>query len=461
MQVGDVPKFPSFGIAYIAQELKRNGYAVEILDIDAYRYSKTEVIQFIKKKDADMIGIGGLVTVYPYLHWLIPQLKRLMPNTPIILGGPVASCLKEKCFKEFAIDYEVIGEGEVTLIELLKEHASGRMLHKVRGIGFRENGKIVFTEMRPLMLSLDNVPMFDDTLFPMETLLKNTEGVVQIHAQRGCPSNCTFCFNSFRVVSKDVRYRPVNNVLNEIEYLKRKYGQKLALFAISGECIASNKEWLIGFCREIINRKLDIKYRITSRVDTVDVERLTWLKKSGCITMSLGLESGSAKILKVMGKGATVEQSIRAVALARKYIPNIEASIIIGYVGETRDTLRDTVKFCKQIGVEPLLFYAMPLPGTALYRMALKSNFINNEDEYLMNLDRQVILRFTINLTDMRDDREAKKEIEAAVGAIKRHYAWKKTTRLSTYSSIISRFKSKGFNRTFKELAPNLRKFFI
>ncbi|HAZ10636.1 MAG TPA: hypothetical protein DCY56_05985 [Candidatus Omnitrophica bacterium] len=461
MQVGDVPKFPSFGIAYIAQELKRCGYVVEILDIDAYRYSKTEVIQFIEKNDADFIGIGGLVTVYPYLHWLIPQLKRLRPATQIILGGPVASSLREKCFKEFAIDYEVIGEGEVTLIELLKELSANRIPRKVRGIGFRENGKIVFTEMRPLMSSLDGVPIFDDTLFPMEALLKNAEGAIQIHAQRGCPSNCTFCFNSFRVVGKDVRYRPVNNVLNEIEYLKHKYGHKLVLFAISGECIASNKEWLVNFCQEIINRKLDIKYRITSRVDTIDIERLTWLKKSGCIMMSFGLESGSAKMLKVMGKGTTVEQARRAVALARKYIPTIEASIILGYIGETKKTLRETVTFCKEIGVEPYLFCALPLPGTALYKMALKGNFIKNEDEYLMNLDQQVILKFSVNLTDMRDDKEAKKEIEAAINAIKKHYAWKKTMRLSTYSNIILRLKNRGLSKTLNELAPNLRKLFL
>ena len=174
MQVEDSPKFPSFGIAYIAQELKRCGHDVEILDIDSYRYPKSEVTRSIESRDPDIIGIGGLVTVYPYLHWLVPEIKRLKPGIEIILGGPVASSLREKCFEKFAIDYEVVGEGEATIVELLAELGANRALKKVRGIGFRENGNIVFTEKRPLALSLDNVPMFDDTLFQMELFLKNT-----------------------------------------------------------------------------------------------------------------------------------------------------------------------------------------------------------------------------------------------------------------------------------------------
>ncbi len=460
MQIGDIPKFPSFGIAYIAQELKRSGHSVEILDIDAYRYPKDEVARFIEKSCPDIIGIGGLVTVYPYLDWLIPEIKRLKPGIEIILGGPVASSLREKCFEKFAIDYEVLGEGEATIIELLAELGGSRMLNKVRGIGFRENGKIVFTEKRPLASSLESVPMFDDTLFPMDIFLKNTGGFVQIHAQRGCPSNCTFCFNSFRVVSNRVRYRPVNNVLDEIEHLKDKYKDKIRVFAISGECIATNKKWLIDFCKEIIDRKLNIKYRITSRVDTIDIERLTWLKASGCVRMSLGLESGSDKILKIMNKGTTAEQGRSAVALAKKYIPDIEASIMLGYVGETRETLRETVAFCKEIGLEPVLFYALPLPGTVLYETAVKSNFIKDEEEYMMNLDRQMILNFSVNLTDIRNDAEAKRALEAAVYEIKRYYSRKKMMKPGTYVNTILKLKDKGFKRTFDETLLNIKKLF-
>ena len=261
-------------------------------------------------------------------------------------------------------------------------------------------------------------------------------------------------------MSNRVRYRPVNNVLDEIEHLKNKYMDKIKIFAISGECIATNKKWLIDFCKEIIKRKLNIKYRITSRVDTIDVERLRWLRKSGCVKMSLGLESGSEKILKVMNKGTTVEQGRKAVVLAGKYIPDIEASIMLGYIGETSQTLEETVRFCKEIGVEPVLFYALPLPGTVLYEMALKSNFIKDEEEYMMKLDRQMILNFSVNLTDMRSDAEAKEALEAAVYEIKRYYSRKKIMKPGTYLNVVLKMKNKGLKKTFEETLVNFKKLF-
>ncbi len=458
MQENNKTTFPSFGIAYITHELRKHGYSVEILDIDAYRYSKPEVTQLIEKSGADIIGIGGLVTVYPYLHWLIPEIRKLKPEVKIILGGPIAASLNEKCFEKFAIDYEVIGEGEITIIELLRALETGAALDDIRGIGFKKDGKIIYTKARPLMPSLEGVPIFDDKMFPMESLLKNAGGVFQIHTQRGCPMNCTFCFNSFRVIGKEVRYRPVNNVVNEIELFSNKYREMITLFAISGECITSNREWLIGFCEELIKRKLNIPYRVTSRVDTIDAERLDWLKKSGCVKMSLGLESGSDKILKIMKKGTTVEKSKKTVALAKRFLPNIDASIMLGYIGETPDTLKETVKFCKEISVEPAIFYTLPLPGTELYKMAVEKNFIRNEEEYLMGLNGQTIFDFSVNLTDMRDDAEAKREMETAFYDIKRYYFWKKMRSPSVYKKTISKLIKRGFKRTVGEILHSTRK---
>jgi anaerobic magnesium-protoporphyrin IX monomethyl ester cyclase len=174
--------------------------------------------------------------------------------------------MKKKCFESFDIDYMVIGEGEKTVIELIENVTSGKDLAEVKGLGYKNaQGIPVFTADRPLMSSLDDIPYFDDTLFPMDIYLKNTGGVVQIHAQRGCPNRCTFCFNCYRVVGPEVRYRPPKNVVDEIVYLKNKYKDRIKLYAISGECITMNKKWLIAFCQDIIQRGLKIRYRVTSR----------------------------------------------------------------------------------------------------------------------------------------------------------------------------------------------------
>lgn len=153
----------------------------------------------------------------------------------IILGGGIASSMKEKCFERFDIDYEIIGEGEITIMELLRVLKEDRNFSSVKGLGFRSDGKVVFTEPRSLMPSLDSVPPMDDSLFPMKRLLENSSGVLQVHTQRGCPYQCGFCFNCYRVVSNRVRYRPVDNVINEIERLNDKFD--VQMYSLSGELI--------------------------------------------------------------------------------------------------------------------------------------------------------------------------------------------------------------------------------
>lgn len=453
MCVNQGPRFVSFGTAYIAQELKRNGYDVEILDIDGYRYTKEKVINIIKNSDTDIIGIGGLVTVYPYLDWLIPKLREIKPGIKIVLGGAIASSLMDRCFKRFDIDYTVIGEGEITIIELLQELKNSGNFNSVKGIGFKSGEKIIFTENRPLMESLDSVPIVDYSPFPVEKLLDNSKGVLQIHTQRGCPYNCTFCFNCFRVVSNRVRYRPVNNVIEEIKLSKNKYNVKL--FALSGECVMANKKWVMDFCKAVLKNRLKIRYRVTSRADTIDEERLRWLKKSGCTSISLGLESGSAKILKAMKKNTSIEEGRNAARLAKKYIPEVEISMMVGYVGEDECTLRESVRYFKGIGIKPSVFYTTPFPGTELYKMAVNQGKIKNEEDYMMQLDKSSIFNLSLNLTDMPDEK-ARALIGTAIKEINRYYMWKDLLSLRIFKRAFLYLVKNGLRKTFIKISEML-----
>jgi radical SAM superfamily enzyme YgiQ (UPF0313 family) len=200
-----------------------------------------------------------------------------------------------------------------------------------------------------------------------------------------------------------------------------------------------------------MERKINIPYRVTSRVDTIDEERLEWLKKSGCIAMSFGLESGSDTILKIMKKNATTQKGLRAVHLARKYIPSLEASIILGYLGETRATLLETVDFCKRLGVRPLLFYPMPFPGTELYKNAVDKGLIKDEESYLMTMSQNTITEFSLNVTDMSTE-EAVKEVFLARKQIENFY-WQDFVK-----SIISVIRTQGLmvfaQKALKRLRP-------
>lgn len=454
MVVDELPKYPSFGIAYIAQVLRAHGYVVDLLDIDANRFSREEVLARIHSAIPDFIGIGGLVTVYPYLCWLVPELRKSHPSAPIILGGPVAASLREHSFDTLPIDYAVLGEGEITTIELLSTLSAKETPSGVQGIAYRTpEGQVIFNPARPLMPTLDDVPMIDYSMFPMQSLLKNANGVVQVHTQRGCPNSCTFCFNCFRVSSSKVRYRKPEHVIDEIEFLNKNHD--VSLFALSGECITMNKKWLISFCKDLMAKNLKIKYRITSRVDCVDEERMHWLKQSGCEMISFGLESGSNEILKCMGKNAKVEQGLAAVKLSQKYIPRVEASIMLGYLGETRKTLHETEDFCKKINVLPHFFYATPFPGTVLYQEALQRGLILDEQSYLLSLDKTSIFRrMKINLTDM-PNHEAEQRIGALVRRVNRHYLLKSLSTQLLFK-VMRSIRENGLKGTLKKTANAL-----
>jgi radical SAM superfamily enzyme YgiQ (UPF0313 family) len=439
------PAIQPFGLFYIYDALTKNGYNCDILDIDGHGYSKEEVSAFIKKNPHDIVGIGGLATIYPYLHWLIPEIKRINPKAEIILGGAVSSSLSKRCFEAFDIDFEVIGEGEVTIVELIKEITTGRRFDHVKGIVYKKDGEVVFNEKRPLMKSLDHLPRFDENLFPIENYLKHLGGYFHIHTERGCPHNCTFCYNNFRVVSNRVRYRPYKDVVDEIEYLFKKYNKEIKIFNLSGECITANKKWLIKFCKELIKREIKIKYRVNSRVDTIDEERLEWLKKSGCEIISFGIESGSNKILKIINKKITPEQGKKAVSLAKKYIKNVKPSFMLGYLGEDKYTLRKTVKYIKQLKVPPGVFYTTVFPGTELYKLAVERGKIKNEEEYLMRVDMLDFNKYSLNLTTFADE-DAENILKNAYNSIANYYALRRPWLL------FSRLKNKGIRWTAKKV---------
>ena len=190
---------------------------------------------------------------------------------------------------------------------------------------------------------------------------------------------------------------------------------------MSGECITADKEWIISFCKEVLKRNLRIGYRVTSRVSTIDKEILEWLKKSGCRLMSLGVENGSKKILKIMKKGIDPEKAKIAISLSKKYVKVLEVNIILGYIGEDRDTLRETVEFCKELGVKPAIFFATAFPGTELYRMAVEKGKIKDEEEYFMSLESRSTMRQALNLSDI-PDAEARKILLGAKKEIINYY---------------------------------------
>lgn len=391
--------FP-LGLGYISSVLLNEGHEVEVLDINATRISKDLVIKNIKKSNFDIIGIGGIVTTYKYVKLLTHEIKKIKPKTKIILGGGVGASIPELAFNKMNIDFIVIEEGERTIVELLDKLDKP---NKVKGIYYKEDEIIHKRPERLLIKNLDELPFPAWDLFPMGIYTKPiaysgwTNKMNMIYG-RGCPFGCTYCWHNF---GRTNRLRSPDNVIEEIKLLKKKY--KIKYITFHDECLTTNKENILEFCDRLIEEGLNIKWDCPSRVNLIDEEMLKAMKKAGCNNIGYGIESGSQKMLDFMNKGVTVEQAKKAILLTKKSGIKPHATFMIGTPGETKETIWETVKFCKEVKLSHRIeiFFTTPFPSTPLYEYSKEKGLIKNEEEYIEKLGN--VADFTLNLTDMPD----------------------------------------------------------
>jgi radical SAM superfamily enzyme YgiQ (UPF0313 family) len=439
IRVHDMPRNFPLGLGYIASILLKEGHKVDVLDINAERLSKEKVIGRIG--DYDIFGIGGLVTTYNYVSWLIPEIKKMYGGKIIIGGG--LSVINDLMFK-IGADIIVNKEGELTIVDVLNNLDN---LNSVEGIHYRDkNNKIVKNEERELIQNLDEIPFPAWHLFPIENYIRTpilssgTLRKMNILFGRGCPYNCKFCWHNF---GRTTRLRSVNNVIEEIKTLIKKY--KIEYFAFTDETFTVNKERVLEFCEKV--RELKIKWGCSSRVNLIFEDMVRSMKKSGCNHIEFGIESGSQCMLNNMNKGTTTEQGIRAIKITQKAGIRTHATFIIGTPGETPESIWETVKFCNEAKLKHRveLFFMTAFPETELWNYAIKKGVIKNEEEFIRKLGD--VKDFTMNLTDIDDKKliELKNEAE-------------KKCQPSLIDWIIDYYKNFGLknllktsmNRTFK-----------
>ena len=415
--------FP-LGIAYIARALKNAGHVVETFDIYAHQFSHSEVRHRISNlnREFDALCVSALSTQYAYVKWLINELK-LRFDRPLILGNALATFNMEVVFKHTKADICVISEGEETIVELLDNLGN---LSAVKGIAYRESGKIIVNPRREYISDLDSINFPERDMFAMDIYLKHTclwsnpeIRTIDIISARGCPYDCNFCSRTF----SGIRLRSVANIIEEIEELRSKYDFKGIKF--NDELTLINKQRTYELCAYL--KKSKLSWICQGRVNVVDRDLLKVMKDSGCKALGFGVESGSNKILANMNKGITAEQAVAAINATKEAGIEPIIQMMFGYPGEDDRSLEETVNFFKKVR-SPTMQFSMTtaLPGTRLYQDARNNNLINNEDQYLEKLDwgyyadREVLINFT-NFADSELTRK-RKEIEDNINRYYRNY---------------------------------------
>lgn len=383
------PDFPPIGIAYLGAVLLNRGH--EVLLIDGGLVPIRNIVQQAKEFAPDVIGITCWTINRGTVWKLSKRLKDALPEAFLAVGGPHASFFPTHIFEKTHASAVVIGEGEVTVCELLDAIETGTELAQVKGIAYRkDDGSVGRTEARPQVEQLDSIPFphykgfrdFDFLKYAgLAGLPKPTAAVI---TSRGCVFDCTYC-GSVNFWGKKWRYRSAKNVLDELEWLVKENGARSVY--IFDDNFPVNKIRAMDICQGIIDRKLDIQWSCCSHVKMINEELLKIMKKSGCVSIDFGVESGSDIILKNINKGQSRADIERTFALVHKAGIKPRAYLMVGNRGETTETIDDTTKVAEiikphsSIGATILWL----LPGTHDYSEARANGFI--DDDYWLRSD--------------------------------------------------------------------------
>ncbi len=411
--------FPNVGLGYITTAIQRAGIDFEILDIDAHRFSDQEVERQIRNKKFDALAIGTLTSHYKWVKQFTQMVKQHHPDKPIIGGNTLATSVSDILVTRSGMDIAVIGEGEITTIELLKQIDQGAPLNEIPGICFRNSkGEVVHTEERPVIDDIDTIPFPDWDLFDMEIYLSKSKYMAPLSVQtemdydkimgmpvstaRGCPFRCTFCYHAFQ--EKKYRHRTPENVMDEIDHYKSKYDINFVSFW--DELTFYQNKATERFADVMIEREANVQWIGSCRSDLFkeeDQHIAHKLRQSGCNGLGLALESGNDEIMEVMNKKCDASDFIVQASVMHQAELEVYPSVIIGYPQETEETIEQTFDVCRRARVYPSIGFLEPMPGTPMYDYSKEHGFIKDEEDYLLIMGDRQDLR--INLTQMPTDR--------------------------------------------------------
>ncbi|MCP8309530.1 MAG: cobalamin B12-binding domain-containing protein [archaeon] len=375
-----VKAFFPLGLASIAAVLEANDVRVKLIDALALHLNWKKIESIVSKYKPDIVGVTCFTQDVPNVAHLAKMVKSIAPECTVIAGGPHPSLCSEDLLRRTAIDIAVIGEGEYTMLDLVNALEKNGDLTKILGIAFKDkDGKIIKTSPRPPISNLDSLPFAARHHLPPQlySVLGKPYPVTMI-CSRGCPYNCVFC-SIPKIHGHKHRARSVENVIREIEFLMQNYHAKSIDF--KDDNFTLDMGWTKTLCDEIIKRGLDINWMCLTRVDCVNKGLLQAMKKSGCTSISYGVESGSQEVLNRAKKGITVEQIRNAVKWTKEAGIEVFSWFMFGLPGENKETIQQTIKFAKDLDPDYAYFFiASPLPGTELFDLAVKEGIISEID---------------------------------------------------------------------------------
>ncbi len=374
---------PPLGFMYIAASAERSGFTVRILDAGLLGLDIDETMDRIRELQPDLIGLTATTPEYLLVRKFAALLKAEF-STPIVLGGPHATLASDEIASDTVVDFIVRGEGEYTIVDLLK-HIKNRddavSVEHIAGLSWRTETAFFHNREQVLIKDLDKLPL------PARHLIEHgryrncgrvykRKPVAVMVTSRGCPFGCIFCAN--HLFGKKYRFASAQRMIEEIEMLINDYGVKEIFFREDN--FTANRRRTLEFCRLIREKNLDISWMCLADANSITYDLAVEMKAAGCWHVAIGVESGNQEIQKVLKKNLKLDRVRQTFSEVQRAGLKTLAFFMIGNLVDTRETILETIKFANQLDTDFATFtITAPFPRTELYYLAKERGLILDE----------------------------------------------------------------------------------
>lgn len=361
------------GLMYIASYLRRRKrHDIRIIDMRVKQQVPQDIIGDILDYSPDIVGLSSLTYEAPVVHEIARNIKEFNEDCKLVVGGPYPTSSPERVLKDNNIDYVALGEGEVTMGELVQEVEKGNNYAEISGLVFSRNGEIVFTPPRAFIEDLDSIPFPAWDLIDIESYFEAEKmnrvyyrkEYMSIFTSRGCPYNCVYCHNIF---GKRFRMRSPENVISEIEALSNNYGIREIDFIDDAFNIDAERAERI--CDLLIEKGLDVKITFPNgiRGDIISEKLLHKMKEAGTYRIVYGIETASPRLQKLIKKNMNLEKMNKIISFTDRIDILSHGFFMLGFPTETREELQQTIDYAKNSKLHTASFFTVnSFEGTEL-----------------------------------------------------------------------------------------------
>jgi radical SAM superfamily enzyme YgiQ (UPF0313 family) len=434
-------------LAYSAAQLKKAGHEVSYIDSVIQDYDLSQTLCEAVKTAPEVIFME---TTTPSIVADYENLTRLKEatNARILVGGPHATYFHREVLEECqAIDVVIRHEFDTKISSVVSNIGD---LTGIGGITYRNGSTILDNGEGEYETDLDSIPFPDRETVPWSWYLEawySRRPFMNLMTSRGCPYHCSFCLWPQSMYGHKQRFRSVENVISEIRLLVDRYGLKE--LNIDDGTFTTNRKRVIEFCQRVREEKFELLWTCNGRVDTIDDEMLSEMKRAGCKMIRLGVESGSQEVLDKIKKGLTLEQIEKGVRMVKKHGIQALGGFMFGFPYDSKKSVEETIQFAKKLSPDQVQFsISMCYPGTSLYEYAKEEELLlaKNFNEFDMTHGP------VVKTVDME-----RAELEHILARAYRQYYFRPSFVLQTLFNMADIDEIRRVMRSVKSLVKTIR----